>query len=132
MKPPPYLLILCLALLTGCAVTRTEMPGGGSYLNASLMENAAEKTRLYDPATGYLSERVVAQNQTDGPKVIATGIVSLRTIEATSDFLLKRLGKEQAIETATIQAGSNLDLAKEANRSAEALKALDIEAAVVP
>jgi len=112
---------LHIAALCGCAMTRSKTPEGGAFTSVSVLENAEEKTTTFDPATGYVTVTTTGQNQTEGAKIIAAGVVSLETVKSTADFMMKRLGKEQAIETATIEAGSQLDLAKEANRSAEVM-----------
>lgn len=115
------LLLLACGFLTSCAATRSKSADGATYTSVSVLENAAEKSRSWDPMTGLVTERVIGQNQTDGAKVIAGGIVTVKGVEATKDFMMARLGKEQAIETATIAAGKEIDLAREANRSAEVL-----------
>jgi hypothetical protein len=128
MKSLLPVIIILPSLITGCAMTHSKTPQGGVFTTASLLENATNKITSYDPATGMVTVSVTDQNQTEGAKVIATGLVSLKTIDATADYLLKRLGKNQAIETATIEASSQLDTLTEANRSAEALKALELTA----
>lgn len=132
MKTPlAHLLLLLVTLLclSACAMTRAKSVTGSTFTSVSVGENADDKWFSYDPESGRIFGQTVKQNQVDGLKAVGGAINTGIGIDRAARIWDARIARDKAIETATIQAGSDLDLAREANRSAEALRALDIEAA---
>lgn len=114
--------------LCGCTVTRSKSADGSALTTASVLENAESKTVTFDPATGFVTIDVSKQDQVSGAKAIGATLATLETIDAGAEYLMKRLGKEQAVETATIEGANRLETLKETNRSAEAMQAAAIAA----
>lgn len=123
-----FLFSLALAGLpaAGCSVSGGRAPDGSQWFFASVMENTAEEVRTVDDRG--MMEGKIGKDQTTGAKVIQRGVLMSRGIEAAADTLAARIARDRAVQEAAIGAGSELDLLRETNRSAEALRAAEIAA----
>ncbi|MBL9155016.1 MAG: hypothetical protein JNK37_21220 [Verrucomicrobiales bacterium] len=95
------LFIMLMLGLCGCTVTRSKSVNGQAFTTASVLENAESKTVTFDPSSGFVTIAVSQQDQVSGAKAIGAAMATLETIDAGAEYLMRRLGKEQAIETAT-------------------------------
>ena len=77
-------------------------------------------------------ETKTEKDQTTGAKTISNAILAREAIREGAAALRDHINKNRAIEEATIGSGSDLNILKETNRSAEAMQQAALAAEATP
>lgn len=94
------------------------------------MENTGSEARAVDHQGMY--ETKTEKDQTTGAKTISNAILAREAIREGAAALRDHINKNRAIEEATIGSGSDLNILKETNRSAEAMQQAALAAEATP